>query len=271
MKPRILLSIVALIAVTISCTHNMEKKTEDNFIAPVVKSQPRLMYPKFAQTNGLIGNAKVLICVTNTGAVEKSLIRKSSGYDVLDNAAINYCNQLVFSPAIKNGEPVEAKIIWDIKFNISDFKWDANAFLFKMGRLFRNVATSKSDSEKRIYQKEILQKDSEFINNMRDGLAMNFTLKKILLPEICAEWDGVWDSWPLSFLLYHDFLKRYKDYDSISEVKTKLFSALEFDIRYIKNTFNYSEDSQKEIKLVLDKIKSFINKNYPEYYSSLNI
>ena len=271
MKLKNVTIVILLLLIAASCGHNIEKISENNFAPPSVKIQPRFLYPKVAQENGYTGTAKIIFTVMNNGSVDKVSVEKSTGYKILDNAAIDYCRQIVFNPAERNGKQVSCRIIWDINFNISDVNSEANSYLLEIERLYRDMNYSGTENEKRYAQKQILKLHDEFINNMKDALSFNLVLRKTLSPNTVDEWKDVWDSWPLSFLLYHDFLIRFNDYDSIADVKMKMNQALNFDIKYIENTASNDLESQKQKEIILSKINEFIARKYPEIQLKKNI
>jgi hypothetical protein len=190
---------------------------------------------------------------------------------MLDVAALDYCKQIIFIPAVRNGKNVSSRIVWDINFNISDVNIEANSYLMEIEHLYRSIKYAITDDEKKQTQKQILRLHNEFVNNMKDAIGFNLVLKRVLLPEVIDEWKNVWDSWPLSFLLYHDFIQRFNDYENIEDVKMKMSNALVFDINYIEKTKSIDSESQKEKELLLGKINDFILKKYPDIQINKNI
>jgi len=221
------------------------------------------MYPKVAQENAYGGNAKVLILITKNGNVEKAEIESSTGSNILDNAALDYCKELLFTPAKRNGEPVYAKMLMHIKFFISNQNMKARNYVESVNYLY-GVLNYTLPGERNAIEKEILEKHNEFIHDMRDGLNFNSYVKMVVSKKIVKEWNKEWDSWPLSFLLYHDFIQRFPDYDSLAEVKTLLKHAVKFDIQFIKSTPNVNIAIKDGKERILTKIKSFMSINYPD-------
>jgi TonB family protein len=244
------------------CSQHLEKQ-DGNYTPPVVKNQPRLIYPKIAQENFYSGNSKVILLISKSGEVDKVYVAKTSGYNELDDAALNYCKSLTFTPATRNGKPVDTRIEWEIKFNFTDRNLEARDYLREFYLLLGRLHYSNSD-ERISIEREILQKHNEFIQNMKDGLNFNIIMEQVISPSLRKEWEEDWDAFPLSFLLYHDFITRFKDYDSLAAVKQLMYNALKFDIQYIKNTPANSNETQSEKQNILRKIKNFISKEYPD-------
>lgn len=246
-----------------ACSSKVEKTPAAGFEPPTLLKQPRLYYPKIAQENAIWGSTKLILSINKNGIVEDVYVVKSSGHTILDSTAVDYCKNLLFNPAKRNGKPVNSKIEWVIKFNITDQNWKVDNYLFELSRLYEKVQLLKPEYRIEI-QREILQKHNEFVQNFGDALNFNRVLKQIISPEITKEWEKDWDGWPLSFLLYHDFIIRFNDYDSLPKVKTMMINSLKTDIQYIKNTPSLNVKMEKEKEKILNKIRMFISKNYPE-------
>ncbi|MCX7797058.1 MAG: energy transducer TonB [Melioribacter sp.] len=257
-----LILFVLFVLIIVSCSSKIDKTTK-GFTPPSVLKQPRFLYPKVAQEKALEGSTKLLLSINKEGIVEEILIVKSSGYDVLDSAAMEYCRNILFSPAKRDGKPVNSRMEWVVKFNITEQNWVVDNYLLEISNLYRQVDLVDV-GEKLVLQREILKKHNEFVQNFRDALNFNKVLSQVISPEISKQWQKDWDGWPLSFLLYYDFIKRFPDYDSIHVVKNLLINSLKSDIQYIKSTQAIEPKIKHEKEKILNKIKIFISNNYPD-------
>ena len=70
-------------------------------------------YPAAARRNGIEGETVVLIEVAVTGRVERATVRRSSGYAVLDQAALRVAYAHVFQPGVagRAALPVRFRLI----------------------------------------------------------------------------------------------------------------------------------------------------------------
>jgi len=263
MKRNSTLSLFLLLLFTFACGHNVEKVDQQNFIPASLKNQPRIIYPKDAQESSYSGITRMILSISNVGTVEKVFLEKSSGYEILDKAAIDYCKNLVFIPAKLENKTVYSRLRWEIKFNISGQGLSTNRYINEIKDLYISLIQSASKEKNRI-EREILMKHNDFVNNMTDALNFNTASEQVILPEISEEWKKDWNKWPLSFLLYHDFLVRFPEYDSISSVKTQLLNSLKYDIQYIKNSPDINSEIINEKENILLRIKSFISSHYPD-------
>jgi TonB family protein len=76
---------------------------------PILLSKIDPIYPKYAIDKKIEGQVVLKMLVNREGTVQKSKIDSSSGYSILDSAAINYAHQLKFLPAQYKNKP---KTVW---------------------------------------------------------------------------------------------------------------------------------------------------------------
>ncbi len=260
MKRMIVLAIACLFFY-IGCGH-VQNIEEGNYVPPTVKYQPKIFYPAHAQENSITGITKLMLYIDKDGQVKKVDLVKSSGNQVLDSAAENYCWNIVFNPALGNGRPIGSRLNWEIKFNMSNKNQLAFQYIYDMQSYFNEINGSLPSERKRI-QKLILIRDSEFVHNMTDILNFNNTIEQVLLSTTSAEWKKDWDVYPLSFLLYYDFMQRFPDYEDLAAVKTQMLNALKHDIRFIKKTPGLDSDRQKSREMLLWKLEKFAKEKFP--------
>jgi len=251
-----------------SCAGNLDLSRQ-NFTPPSLKNQPRLLYPKNAQENSYTGNAKVVMIISETGNVKNAKIEKSSGSNILDSAAVRYCKSLLFNPAVRNNKPVYSRMEMTIKFDLSDQAWDAKKYVTAVHNLYGRInqlnqfITENNRAQKNEIENEILNWHNEFVKNMTDVVNFNFYVEQVIRPELSAEWKSDWDTWPLSFLVYHDFIQCFQDYNDLPDVKAQLKNALKEDIRYMNDSIVYNSEERAGREKLLSKIRKFINDNYP--------
>jgi TonB family protein len=64
------------------------------------------IYPPEAEKEKIEGRVVVRLFISQEGNVEKSLVDSSSGFNILDSAAVDYSSGLKFIPAKANNKPV---------------------------------------------------------------------------------------------------------------------------------------------------------------------
>jgi TonB family protein len=93
------------------------KSNLGNVIAyPLYKENAPPVYPEIARVRGYEGIVLVFAEILPTGRVGEIKIRKSSGYAILDQSAIQAVKPWKFEPAKKSGNPFTAWVELPIKF-----------------------------------------------------------------------------------------------------------------------------------------------------------
>ena len=249
--------------INFGCSNYYDELQNAGFTNPTIKNQPRLLYPKAAQENSFSGKTEIVLLVSKTGKVDDVQIVKSSGYKVLDSAAVDYSKNLVFNPALVHGQPVSARVKWTVNFKFSDQLLTSESYIQQVKELYA-YANSLTGSRRDNAMSEILDLHDQFVNSMWDGPTFNNTIEQVLLPGTSAGWDTLWDGYPLSFFVYHDFIQRFPDYKNLSAVKDKLEKSLWTDVQYIEQDSRNRNGMDKMKKALVMKIKNFMKNNYPD-------
>jgi TonB family protein len=84
---------------------------------PILISKKKLEYPVAAMRDRLEGEVITKLLISKTGDVERVILERSSGFDILDTATINYVKRLKFLAAELNGEYRESWTSMVVKFN----------------------------------------------------------------------------------------------------------------------------------------------------------
>ncbi len=93
--------------------------TEANFNANY-GSNPKPKYPGVATSRGWEGTVRLLVKVTVEGDSEEVTVQRSSGYDVLDEAAIEAVEKWKFIPAKRGDTPVSSSVVVPINFVLNN-------------------------------------------------------------------------------------------------------------------------------------------------------
>lgn len=64
------------------------------------------------------GRATITICIAASGKTEKVELAKSTGFERLDNAALDIARQYVFNPAMRNNKPVPVCLPYTINYKL---------------------------------------------------------------------------------------------------------------------------------------------------------
>ncbi len=81
---------------------------------------PRPWYPRMARRRGMEGRVELQVTVAIDGSVRSIRIARSSGYRLLDEAALETVRQWRFEPARLAGMAVEGRLMVPIRFRLRD-------------------------------------------------------------------------------------------------------------------------------------------------------
>ncbi len=91
----------------------------DSRAAPL-PDNPKPTYPAFARRLGHEGRVIIRVRVLPTGVVGAADVARSSGYAVLDEAALTTIKRWRFRPAQQSGQTVDATLDVPISFRLHD-------------------------------------------------------------------------------------------------------------------------------------------------------
>jgi protein TonB len=93
--------------------------TEPDYKADYLNN-PHPAYPMVARRMGYHGKVILNVEVLAEGKAGQVMVRTSSGYDILDNAALQTVKGWKFIPARRSGQPVTQWFLVPIKFSLED-------------------------------------------------------------------------------------------------------------------------------------------------------
>ncbi len=87
--------------------------------APNYGINPLPKYPLLAREKGYEGTVYLRVLVRADGRVERLTVDRSSGYEVLDRAAVDSVREWAFFPAKKGGRSVQSWVLLPVKFALN--------------------------------------------------------------------------------------------------------------------------------------------------------
>ncbi len=89
-------------------------------ITPTLQERIEPDYPRLAQMAGLEGTVDINLLISKRGKVKIAKVIKSSGYKILDNAAVKFAKRLKFIPAERKGRPIEVWVSWSMNYKLAE-------------------------------------------------------------------------------------------------------------------------------------------------------
>jgi protein TonB len=82
------------------------------------RPDPQNYYPEQARRDGQEGRAQVKICINTSGKVESAEVTTTSGFPLLDEAAVKVGKAMRFKPPTQEGKPVSTCPTLPVKFQL---------------------------------------------------------------------------------------------------------------------------------------------------------
>ena len=224
-----------------------------------------LNYPEEAEKRGIEGKVGLYLLVDTTGSVLKTRIASSSHSDILDEAAKDYGKNLKFRPAMQAGKPTAAWITMEINYTITrDSIFQMGSYVKEISGILQSVQLMPI-KEKNKLLKKMLNLHKNFVEYALEQNEPDYMpyLRTILLDEVLQEWQPFPDIWPLSFVVYEDFLQRFPQSGLTSLVKKELLSSIEADIEHIEEISPDTIEQAKYKKEFHKKLYNFLQQKYP--------
>jgi len=217
-----------------------EKSDHGNIVYPkLIDSQTALRYPAEAYRQNYQGRVIIRILVAKDGNVSAAQIHKSSGYKILDQAALDMAKTSVFKPGTVNGMPKELWVLIPVDFQLNSeifIEDEIERWRDKTQNYFLILASDSSLNRDEILKQIFYHYQSmvNFVENSRTLKANNFILNMLKEP-VRHQWIGFEKMWPLAFLLYLDYENRFPGSPYTEIVEDKLISCLEQEIKFLED------------------------------------
>jgi len=88
------------------------------YAMPRYKENPPPDYPRVARTRGYEGRTLLRVEVFETGKAGRIEITTSSGFEILDTAALNSVKKWTFVPGTKNGKKIRQWVMVPVRFDL---------------------------------------------------------------------------------------------------------------------------------------------------------
>ena len=227
----------------------------------LIKNSIVFMYPAEARNKKLQGTVVLQILVDKQGNVSKAEVYKSSGYDILDEAALEVARSARFKPAIINGKVADVWVTWPMMFKISPMmfsvdEWRRKAYEYQF-------AASSADPRKRKFgQQSLYFHYKDLVSYIMENrfIYPNETILQVVDPDVRKQWQKYQDVWPLAFVLFHDYTYRYPDSEFYKEAMDYLKEYVRSDIFYLKNISGNALLTKKTRNELLKDLKTFLKK-----------
>jgi len=202
-----------------------------------------LVYPHEARIRNMEGTVDLNLFILKSGYVGNVKMLKSSGYKILDNASIAYVRKLQYTPAIVNGKVSEVWLRKTVRFEFEPLYFNVPEWVDDVVNLQKLADKTVGASKDSVHQKlfNIYLKYTNYITVSYDK-NHNEDIKKVVLPVTMERWKNFWDVYPMSFIVFDDFLERYPESSIRKDVEKKLVSLLKYDLERLRLMVSFNSD-----------------------------
>jgi TonB family protein len=222
-------------------------------------------YPAEAMMDGLEGSVEMNLLVGEDGTVGKAVVVRSSGFSILDNAAIQFAKKLKYNPAQKQGRPIEVWVSRVMHYQLVDRSFVPKEYMKTITALIGSVDETQGKERDRVL-KTILDRYEGLAKYLDKYPNLNYNeyLQRIIRNDILEEWKVLWKNWPLHYLLFQDFVLRYPDQEDLNRrAINRLTYYMKKDIENARKRPGMDERQEVLRDLFLQKSQQFLEKALP--------
>jgi TonB family protein len=211
--------------------------TNRDVLLPRCVNSPVLDYPPEAILKGQSGKLEVVLHLQEDGTVDEMHIHQSTGVPVLDDAGMEFVESLEFLPLVANGRKqpcwVEQTVIFTLgKPPLDPFQWRLTT------RRLVNELEETNPEEQTVIQRRLYNQCSDYMSHMiiHQDLAMNRMALNSVMPPLREKWGPYKKTFPMSFLMFADYVARIKDSPNHERALVQLKQSIEVDIHLIEQS-----------------------------------
>ncbi len=231
----------------------------------LIKDSLVFIYPPEARTKHLEGTVMLRILIDEEGNVNEASVLKSSGYDILDQTALNVAKGARFKPARIRGKKHSVWISWPLIFEITAMRFIPEEWT-KQAINLQQEAESNNSEKRAFAQQAIYYHYKDFATNMVENrnLLLNKTALAVVLPKVRRQWQEYEEAWPLTFVLFQDYILRYPDSPFRHEAEDYLVEYIKNEIFQLK-VRGVSERLPKNLRdKFIQSLVAYLKQAYPE-------
>lgn len=222
MNYRPALWLLPLIILTLGCASQSRLKP------PRVASSLPLDYPLSAQLQRLEGEVALTVFVNPQGQSEEVNLSESSGYQVLDEAALKFVEKLDFNPGTLDGKPVGAWTRLVLRYKLTEMVFETERWLAEVRSLQREIDKESTSAARETLLRRLYTNYVgciTYVESQNDP-AINAAIKTVIAKSTAQYWRPFEEEYAFPFVLFDDFIARYPDSEIIGQARQDLLRHL---------------------------------------------
>jgi TonB family protein len=222
--------------------------------SPRVAADVELDYPIAAQLERIEGQVQVAVYVTEEGKAEEVKLEKSSGYKILDDAALEFSKTIKFIPGMLDKNPISSWTRLVLRYKLSEVYFDKERWLNDVLLLHQQIESVGDDrKEQNRLLRQLYTNNAGLVNYVKkyDDISINTFIRATVTNTIRNRYNDFWNAYAAPCAALDDFLERYPDSEFEELVKrdlTKELVDMEYEIRMA--SLKSERDQQKNQELI---------------------
>ncbi len=220
-----------------------------------------VIYPPEARAKRIEGKVGLSILIGTDGKVKDAQLSKTSGYPILDQAALQIARLARFRPARINNKPKEVWVGWTLIFQIKKQQVDPPKWKTQVENLEREIHRTKGLKRDQLVQ-ELFYQYKDFAEYLIDHPQRNYNkyILDVVEKPIQKKWSSFKETYSAPFILFDDFVARFPRSEYTPEAKLYLEQYIEFAIKDLRSQNSGIGRGLRELMLMqlennLQKIK----------------
>ena len=243
----------------------IEEKLSDAFIQPRLDTKIEPDYPFEAQREGLEGSVDMRLFVDQNGKVTKTRVNASSGYRVLDEAAMAFVEKLRFNPAMRDGRPVGVWVSRVLNYTLVERQFLPTEYMSRIQE-YHELAGQAVGEERRHILQQILHAHENLVLylNAKPDLNYNRYIERVVKSEVFETWRHLIHEEPLHFIVFHDFVVRFPNSMEAIKARQYLVNVIHDEMAHILAEHDDSVSPELKDNAFFLALYRFLEREYPE-------
>lgn len=263
------LAILTGVPVFLLLTCHPPERITPQYISPrIISDNFVFFYPPEAYENQLEGTVTLRVRIQKSGYVGEAEIFESSGYEILDDAALAMARTVHFKPGQVGGETRDLWMTWPVVFRLTSVPMSTlNLMEWQRKALeYQSTASTETPMRRRFAQTGLFAHYANLGAKMVKSRSVfpNKTIMRIVASPIRDSWAEYQDIWPLPFVLFQDYVARFPESKHVNRAEGYLVDYIMDEISLLKEAS--ADDSPLAVarQQLLNDLTRFLEEHYPE-------
>ncbi|GBD92773.1 gram-negative bacterial tonB protein [bacterium BMS3Abin05] len=230
-----------------------------NISPKLLKSSLVVIYPPEARAKRIEGKVGLSILIGKDGKVKDTQLVKTSGYPILDDAALQIARLARFRPAKINGKHKQVWVGWTLIFKIKPQKVDPPKWEKDVLRLKDRIKKTTGTERNQLIQ-ELFFRYKDFAEYLIDHPEVNDNkyLRFAVDQSVQKRWQLFWGTYSSPFVLFDDFTTLYPGSEFSPDAGLYLRQYLRFALKDLQGKKMFLSASLKEE--LIQQLKEYLRK-----------